>query len=115
MCNISGHVSPEELPILPATDNNAGSVLIIVIVVLIMNHFKKNKGPNTVGQRPNEELWTRTGTFVNKPQKGWLHTEERVKQGGVCYGVTVGSFVLSRLIECLWFLEWKGKFDIKTL
>ncbi len=45
-----------------------------------------------VGQRANEELWTRTGTFVNKPQRGWLHAEEKVKAGGICYGVRV-SFI----------------------
>ena len=55
----------------------------------VFNNFKKNKGPNVVGQRASEELWTRTGTFVNKPTRGWLHTEEKVKAGGICYGVRV--------------------------
>ncbi|XP_038067068.1 SHC-transforming protein 1-like [Patiria miniata] len=74
-----------------------------------MNHFKKNKGPNTVGQRSNEELWTRTGTFVNKPQKGWLHSEEKVKQGGVCYGVTyVGCIEVKQSMRTLPF-EMRGQ------
>ena len=55
----------------------------------VFNNFKKNKGPNMIGQRANEDLWTRTGTFVNKPQRGWLHGEEKVKAGGICYGVRV--------------------------
>ncbi|XP_072166863.1 SHC-transforming protein 1-like [Diadema setosum] len=53
----------------------------------VMSHFKKNKGPNVVGHRSNEELWTRTGTFINKPTRGWLHVEDELKDGGVCYGV----------------------------
>ncbi|XP_033634439.1 SHC-transforming protein 1-like [Asterias rubens] len=74
-----------------------------------MNHFKKNKGPNTVGQRPNEELWTRTGTFVNKPNKGWLHSEEMVKKGGVCYGVKyVGCIEVKQSMRTLPF-EMRGQ------
>lgn len=52
----------------------------------IIPNFRK-KGPNTVGQRTNDELWTRTGTFINKPVHGWLHPEEKLKHGGICYGV----------------------------
>ncbi|XP_071844245.1 SHC-transforming protein 1-like isoform X2 [Apostichopus japonicus] len=52
----------------------------------ILPKFNK-KGPNTVGQRTNDDLWTRTGTFINKPVHGWLHPEEKLKHGGICYGV----------------------------
>ncbi|KAJ8029509.1 SHC-transforming protein 1 [Holothuria leucospilota] len=54
----------------------------------IIPNFRK-KGPNTVGQRTNDELWTRTGTFINKPVHGWLHPEEKLKHGGICYGVRI--------------------------
>lgn len=50
---------------------------------------KFKKGPNTVGQRTSDDLWTRTGTFINKPVHGWLHPEEKLKHGGICYGVRV--------------------------
>lgn len=34
--------------------------------------------------------WTNTGSFVNKPSKGWLHPNEQLHPGaGVCYRVRV--------------------------
>ncbi|XP_030833271.1 SHC-transforming protein 3 isoform X3 [Strongylocentrotus purpuratus] len=76
----------------------------------VMSHFKKNKGPNMVGQRSNEELWTRTGTFINKPTRGWLHIEEELKDhGGVCYGVRyVGCVEVKQSMRTLPF-EMRGQ------
>lgn len=31
--------------------------------------------------------WTKTGSFVHKPQRGWLHSDNSLKEGGVCYAV----------------------------
>lgn len=33
--------------------------------------------------------WTKTGSFVHKPQKGWLHSDNSLMEGGVCYAVKV--------------------------
>ena len=74
----------------------------------VMSHFKKNKGPNVVGQRSNEELWTRTGTFINKPTRGWLHIEDELKEhGGVCYGVRVGILFVKFSQNIQWNLVIK--------
>ena len=34
--------------------------------------------------------WSASGSFVNKPAKGWLHPDEQLKpSAGICYGVRV--------------------------
>ena len=35
--------------------------------------------------------WTKTGSFVHKPQRGWLHSDNSLMEGGVCYAVKVSS------------------------
>lgn len=37
----------------------------------------------------NDPAWTKTGSFVNKPSRGWLHSDESLadSEGGVCYAV----------------------------
>lgn len=41
--------------------------------------------------------WTKTGSFMNKPRRGWLHAEDSMKEGGVCYAV--------RYVGCLKVLK----------
>lgn len=40
-------------------------------------------------KKPNDPSaeWTKTGSFVHKPQRGWLHSDNSLKEGGVCYAV----------------------------
>ena len=34
--------------------------------------------------------WTTSGSFINKPQRGWLHPDDQLlPDAGVCYGVRV--------------------------
>jgi hypothetical protein len=34
--------------------------------------------------------WSRSGSFMSKPPRGWLHPDEHLSRGaGVCYGVRV--------------------------
>ena len=33
--------------------------------------------------------WTKTGSFVHKPNRGWLHSDNSLMEGGVCYAVKV--------------------------
>ncbi|XP_072038195.1 SHC-transforming protein 1-like isoform X2 [Amphiura filiformis] len=106
MCDTGGNVVHED------RENNLDQGLthyLLYAMAGVFNNFKKNKGPNMVGQRANEELWTRTGTFVNKPQRGWLHTEEKVKAGGICYGVRyVGCLEVKQSMRTLPF-EMRGQ------
>ncbi|CAB3978436.1 SHC-transforming 1-like [Paramuricea clavata] len=33
------------------------------------------------------EEWSKAGSFVRKPDKGWLHSAQAIKDGGVCYAL----------------------------
>jgi hypothetical protein len=35
------------------------------------------------------EEWSKAGSFVRKPDKGWLHSAQAIKDGGVCYALKV--------------------------
>lgn len=36
--------------------------------------------------------WSKTGTCLNKPQEGWIHsTNELENDDGICYAVRVGT------------------------
>ncbi|XP_033124171.1 SHC-transforming protein 1-like isoform X2 [Anneissia japonica] len=65
--------------------------------------LKNNKGPGKIG-RKNDDLWTKTGTFINKPNRGWIHPDERLKVGGICYGVRyVGCLEVKQSMRTLPF------------
>ena len=51
-------------------------------------------------KKPNDPSaeWTKTGSFVHKPQRGWLHSDNSLKEGGVCYAVKV-SWCYDRYFE----------------
>lgn len=42
------------------------------------------------GQLGGDE-WTRHGSFVNKPTRGWLHSDSVVSTAGVSYTVRVSD------------------------
>lgn len=42
------------------------------------------------GQLGGDE-WTRHGSFVNKPTRGWLHSDSVVSTTGVSYAVRVSE------------------------
>lgn len=43
------------------------------------------------GQLGGDE-WTRHGSFVNKPTRGWLHSDSVVSTAGVSYTVRVSDW-----------------------
>ncbi|KAK2559131.1 SHC-transforming protein 1 [Acropora cervicornis] len=43
--------------------------------------FGKKKTSDSAGE------WTKTGTFLHKPSRGWLHSDNSLQEGGVCYAV----------------------------
>ena len=48
---------------------------------------KNNKG----GVTTNSE-WSRTGSFMNKPEVGWIHPDGQLSaDAGICYGVRVNK------------------------
>ena len=51
----------------------------------VVDRFKKK---NKVPQQGRD--WSNTGSFINKPARGWLHPDEQLDpDAGVCYGVRV--------------------------
>lgn len=49
------------------------------------------------GQLGGDE-WTRHGSFVNKPTRGWLHSDSVVSTAGVSYTVRVsGCHTLTKI------------------
>lgn len=60
----------------------------------IMDRMKKKK----MGQTAE---WSRNGSFLNKPEVGWLHPDNQLTpDAGICYGVrvSVGMIFVSFLI-----------------
>lgn len=57
-----------------------------------MQMFKKSDA--------NKADWSSTGSFMNKPNRGWLHPDDHLARtsGGVCYGVRVGIFSMFSVI-----------------
>lgn len=54
------------------------------------------------GQLGGDE-WTRHGSFVNKPTRGWLHSDSVVSTTGVSYTVRVSE--LSSLNNYIYHIE----------
>lgn len=42
--------------------------------------------------------WTKTGSFVHKPSRGWLHSDNSLMEGGVCYAVKVSEVLKKNLL-----------------
>ena len=50
----------------------------------VVDKLKKRKDSKTE--------WSKTGSFLNKPDRGWIHPDEQLAAGaGICYGVRVGT------------------------
>lgn len=48
--------------------------------------------------------WSKNGTFINKPPRGWLHPDTQISDGGICYGVRyVGCLEVNTSMKTLDF------------
>lgn len=54
------------------------------------------------GQLGGDE-WTRHGSFVNKPTRGWLHSDGVVSTTGVSYTVRVSELCSFSHYKCPYF------------
>ena len=46
-------------------------------------------------RKNKQEDWTKSGSFVNKPTRGWLHPDSQLApDAGVCYGVRVNRYMI---------------------
>ncbi|KAL3867250.1 hypothetical protein ACJMK2_044466 [Sinanodonta woodiana] len=65
---------------------------------------KLKKKPN---KQSSQSEWSRTGSFLQKPDRGWIHPDEQlVPTSGICYGV--------RYIGCLEVTESMRNLDFDT-
>lgn len=56
-----------------------------------MNKLSCGKKTRVEGGQLGGDEWTRHGSFVNKPTRGWLHPDEKVMGPGVSYHVRVSA------------------------
>ena len=59
--------------------------------------MRKNK-KLVEGDQTNE--WRKSGSFVNKPQRGWLHPDSAVMGPGVVYSVQVRNCCKKACMPC---------------
>ena len=71
-------------------------VSVFSVVATMMAGVKELKKKD--GMIDHSKDWTNTGSFVNKPSKGWLHPNEQLHpDAGVSYGVRVRPILLITL------------------
>ena len=55
--------------------------------------WSSNAQPMLGEGMPSE--WSKNGSLINKPPRGWLHPDSQVIDGGVKYGVRVSYFIVA--------------------
>uniref|UniRef100_A0A8D0GDK9 SHC-transforming protein 1 n=1 Tax=Sphenodon punctatus TaxID=8508 RepID=A0A8D0GDK9_SPHPU len=71
-----------------------------------MNKLSCGKKTRVEGGQLGGDEWTRHGSFVNKPSRGWLHPDEKVMGPGVSY--------LVRYMGCVEVLQSMRALDFST-
>nr|XP_033779796.1 SHC-transforming protein 1 isoform X2 [Geotrypetes seraphini] len=71
-----------------------------------MNKLSCGKKTRVEGGQLGGDEWTRHGSFVNKPTRGWLHQDDRVMGPGVTY--------LVRYMGCVEVLQSMRALDFST-
>ncbi|XP_070622508.1 SHC-transforming protein 1 isoform X8 [Erythrolamprus reginae] len=71
-----------------------------------MNKLSCGKKMRVEGGQLGGEEWTRHGSFVNKPTRGWLHRDDKVMGSGVSYVV--------RYMGCVEVLQSMRALDFST-
>ncbi|XP_066275017.1 SHC-transforming protein 1-like isoform X2 [Branchiostoma lanceolatum] len=67
----------------------------------VINKLRNKNKPPITQQAPG---WTSSGSFINKPTRGWLHNDDTLKDGGVCYGVKyMGCMEIKQSMRTLHF------------
>nr|XP_006814022.1 PREDICTED: SHC-transforming protein 1-like [Saccoglossus kowalevskii] len=68
----------------------------------MINRMRQKKAPESPNSRAAD--WSKNGTFINKPARGWLHPDDKLLHGGVCYGVRyVGCLEVKQSMRTLQF------------
>lgn len=75
----------------PAPAGAAGSDSVGSVTVCSQDMNKGGKKTRVEGGQLGGDEWTRHGSFVNKPTRGWLHPDDKVMGPGVSYHVRVSA------------------------
>ncbi|XP_069734849.1 SHC-transforming protein 1 isoform X2 [Phaenicophaeus curvirostris] len=98
-----GEPGPAGTPAPTAGSDSAGPV---AVSSQDMNKLSCGKKTRVEGGQLGGDEWTRHGSFVNKPTRGWLHPDEKVMGPGVSYHV--------RYMGCVEVLQSMRALDFNT-
>ncbi|NWX56974.1 SHC1 protein, partial [Promerops cafer] len=102
-----GEPGPPGMPALvPGGAASPGSVRPVTVCSQDMNKLSCGKKTRVEGGQLGGDEWTRHGSFVNKPTRGWLHPDDKVMGSGVSYHV--------RYMGCVEVLKSMRALDFNT-
>ncbi|NXH10620.1 SHC1 protein, partial [Bucco capensis] len=100
-----GEPGPSGTPA-PAGAGSSDSVGPVPLCPQDMNKLSCGKKTRVEGGQLGGDEWTRHGSFVNKPTRGWLHPDDKVMGPGVSYHV--------RYMGCVEVLQSMRALDFNT-
>ncbi|NXM16660.1 SHC1 protein, partial [Ploceus nigricollis] len=92
--------------LVPGGVASPGSVRPVTVCSQDMNKLSCGKKTRVEGGQLGGDEWTRHGSFVNKPTRGWLHPDDKVMGSGVSYHV--------RYMGCVEVLQSMRALDFNT-
>ncbi|NXU37781.1 SHC1 protein, partial [Drymodes brunneopygia] len=98
--------SPGMPALVPGGAASPSSVRPVTVCSQDMNKLSCGKKTRVEGGQLGGDEWTRHGSFVNKPTRGWLHPDEKVMGSGVSYHV--------RYMGCVEVLQSMRALDFNT-
>ncbi|NXV63976.1 SHC1 protein, partial [Molothrus ater] len=102
-----GEPGPPGMPALvPGGGASPGSGRPVIVCSQDMNKLSCGKKTRVEGGQLGGDEWTRHGSFVNKPTRGWLHPDDKVMGSGVSYHV--------RYMGCVEVLQSMRALDFNT-
>ncbi|NXB89699.1 SHC1 protein, partial [Vidua chalybeata] len=102
-----GEPGPPGMPaVVPGGAASPGSVRPVTVCSQDMNKLSCGKKTRVEGGQLGGDEWTRHGSFVNKPTRGWLHPDDKVMGSGVSYHV--------RYMGCVEVLQSMRALDFST-
>ncbi|NXE42889.1 SHC1 protein, partial [Ptilorrhoa leucosticta] len=102
-----GEPGPPGMPTLvPGGAASPGSARPVTVCSQDMNKLSCGKKTRVEGGQLGGDEWTRHGSFVNKPTRGWLHPDDKVMGSGVSYHV--------RYMGCVEVLQSMRALDFNT-
>ncbi|NXH42630.1 SHC1 protein, partial [Dicaeum eximium] len=97
---------PRMSALVPGVAASPGSVRPVTVCYQDMNKLSCGKKTRVEGGQLGGDEWTRHGSFVNKPTRGWLHPDDKVMGSGVSYHV--------RYMGCVEVLQSMRALDFNT-